>query len=847
MNLRGKGRIFGLLTLALIGGLCLYFSGFSFVSIQAGSADIEEIINLAQSPVNGEWQPTNNLWKLKNTVDLSSLPGSPLDNNEYWIRVPEYDNLGMWVRDRKEKSQYLNNTNGEDNLSQNAFANPPDRWSSSEGFVWSLSRNQVVQQKPFLVVGRDKTEDQHGNPITGAAFTNEELKLNLWIPESVQNITSVKLQVSNFCDNTAWDINGNSGKTELYIIGKDGQEQSLTDSESPRCNQSTIDIPSTVGPSFDDKKPFIYAEKDNVGTITTITEQNYRKYEISARVTEHDPKIVYNNQFQLKVLPISVGGKQVNGYLGIGETERNTDYKDYTAESALSISNRLPEDYKRLLAYWQTTIYIATNAEKGCSGSENGFIGLYDSDYRSASIRPRIEIRESKENRNGFWETFGGNSFPANSVKYEFEFDGKNRARQDVSQDEWEYSDEKGKIDGVPHQDFEDGFTFQRNKIYKLDLYGITQRTWIQIGLPYDQLNALQKCVEKPLVKVHYADVSAGGRFGMGVNINACSNAIDDGTLSATNIEGGIYTHAFEGGSSNTYAEGNGSSAEYAVRANDEIIGFHSNFKQNAVKPAGYRLLTFANNSQNDWGGNFNDRGRCIPNYWRRVEDLKQEDATISDVDASSFSSTTDNTEKFYKPDSGELTLTNNIVNNYDLEGLKATIYVEGDLIIEDNLVNNENNQWETFNQIGYIYLIVKGDILIDPSVTQIDAILVAYPNNEDQDDSSKGRIYTCYHSATVDSTTVDINAQGRNDQAIRTASDSYHTACGSPLVVNGALIGRKIHLGRTTRTEKIGNDLIVAEEINLMPEYFVGTPQLPSFAEWLYNADSITILPPNF
>ena len=81
-------------------------------------------------------------------------------------------------------------------------------------------------------------------------------------------------------------------------------------------------------------------------------------------------------------------------------------------------------------------------------------------------------------------------------------------------------------------------------------------------------------------------------------------------------------------------------------------------------------------------------------------------------------------------------------------------------------------------------------------------------------------------------------------------AAGSFDQSCSAKkLTVNGALIAREIHLGRTyvDKTQPYDTGKFVSEEINLLPEYFIGTPNLPGFEDWLHRSDSIHILPVNF
>ena len=234
-----------------------------------------------------------------------------------------------------------------------------------------------------------------------------------------------------------------------------------------------------------------------------------------------------------------------------------------------------------------------------------------------------------------------------------------------------------------------------------------------------------------------------------------------------------------------------------------------------------------------------------MPNYWREADKLDAQNTY--ELDFNPQQTPLQNTRQFYKPPSLQnmLTIKNTAVIEKSLN-LKTTLYVEGDVHIMNNIIN-ENKDLTTLNQINLIYIIVKGDIFIDHSVTQIDAVLIAMPKND-----KKGRIYTCYIDdlSTVDN--IDLESlsvlQDKTPDERKEQNIKYDQSCREKLTVNGALIARQVHLGRVTKpATAIEPEKTITEEINLLPEYFVGSPQLPAHTDWFYKSDSITILPTNF
>ena len=701
----------------------------------------------------------------------------------------------------------------------------------------------ILAQEPFLVVGDD------GENGKGDGFYDRTLEMEVWIPEGT--INQLTIQPIGLChggdglvSNDDWDNYVNAGEyTDIYIKGKNNKLLLIL-GNNRNCTQNTVDL-STLEPL--EKKVFF--------TSIFPSGQEYEGYRIIAEATTTGS---YVNQFNLEIT------NPANSYMTVAAagTENSLDPDVLENLNTLNISNRLPQTsnsynpppmirdtdpYKRLQILWETIIYIAPDAKDGCSNMEEKIIGIYDGDYpklaqswmQSGGYPLKMDIYAADRNEylNKPDNALFKNPKDPNDLDPEtLIFDGYIN-EGDKEPDKYLAAPSKY----VGGNNWEDkGYEFHGDKIYKIRLYNIDQRTWIQIRLPYSQINAIEKCLRKPLVKVYYSDISAGGRFGFGENLDACIN--QELINPSPPIEASVYTHAEDLRFNSTAW---GSSAQYGARVHDEIIGFYSDFPSPTGKspPNSLKGLTFANNDASiAWGGQFGGRARCMPNYWRGAKRMTDTASPATTLDIGTITTGTppeNNVEKLFKPN-GLFTLTNT-APAVDL-GLKATIYVEGDLIIKSDIYNNDSTTFNKFNEMGYIYLIAKGDILIDPSVTHIDAVLVAYS----EDSITGGRIFTCNFD-----TTENINLRGP-DPNIVNKSREYDEKCNQKLIINGALIGREIHLGRiycetlsstcsSPTTDQVG------EEINLSPEYFVSTPQLPEFSEWLYNSDSITILPTNF
>ncbi|MCY4010895.1 MAG: hypothetical protein OXF30_02425 [Candidatus Saccharibacteria bacterium] len=367
--------------------------------------------------------------------------------------------------------------------------------------------------------------------------------------------------------------------------------------------------------------------------------------------------------------------------------------------------------------------------------------------------------------------------------------------------------------------------------------------------------------VIRPYVKVFYSSLIIGGRFNPSEGRN-CPN------LDFSQVKGYILGHTNPNpiedidGDGNTHGDITGSSTEYSLQVTNQIDGFYSasqrqsKFDPSPKAPSG---LTLGNtNPTLKYGGHYGKQETCIANYWRKVDKVPSLrsnwllDDTLYLSDQRSRLHTYDVGGGKYKYN-GDLIIRNNSASSLNL---KTTLYVNGDVRIKDNIYNNNDNlPWTHPVQIGYIFIIAKGNIYIDPSVTNIDAILVAYPESHNDDDT--GRIWTC-----------DPEGLGR---------DNHYYACNKKLIVNGALIAQNLHLGRFAGVT--GNDVgttqavdclevsshfrlptgdstkycgfgsegdtpnnMAGEEINLLPEYYIGLPSLPPWDEWMYERDSFAI-----
>ena len=342
----------------------------------------------------------------------------------------------------------------------------------------------------------------------------------------------------------------------------------------------------------------------------------------------------------------------------------------------------------------------------------------------------------------------------------------------------------------------------------------------------------ISKVVYLPFIKVFYGSLAAGGRFGDKVSYDACGENFDHvlGEDSNALINNSFVAGHAEGTTPSTVR---GSSVEYALQANNIIGGFYS-ASQRSLDPQPLKGLTFSNNDIfHAYGGGFGKQA-CIANYWREVEKLTAEPASPN-LDLSWLQN---NDRQLYEADPPGSSLEIENTRTPDSLNLKATIYVDGDVYITDDIINNDANtpKWYNPSQIGYLSIIARGDINIAPDVKQIDAVLVAYPKEDSGGNivAGTGTIRTCYAS--------HINA------------GNHFGECGEQLVVNGALIAEKVLFGRVFASVKQEIDFPAdsgntkaSEVINLLPEYFIGIPELPLFPDQVYKTDSVSTQPVNF
>jgi len=263
---------------------------------------------------------------------------------------------------------------------------------------------------------------------------------------------------------------------------------------------------------------------------------------------------------------------------------------------------------------------------------------------------------------------------------------------------------------------------------------------------------------DEPYFRVFGGDVSVGGEF-------------QSSTGCTTNSGAGIL--AF-----NNHPSGAGSAGQLAAFAMNHIVGFTSATGRIA-DPRPARGLSFSNTAgDSTYGGSFGTAS-CPADYFSKEIDPSY---TITDLAG------------------GTDTLTSVSVANGSKVVYKKSA---GSLVINGSGINFGSTNWSNVGEIPSVYVIVDGDIYIDPSVTQLDGIYIA-----------RGSIYTCAPGASTYSAA-----------ALATAG------CGNKLTVNGSFIAKQVKLLRTggdigssTLTETPASPS-VAEVFTYSPEVFFHSP----------------------
>ena len=296
--------------------------------------------------------------------------------------------------------------------------------------------------------------------------------------------------------------------------------------------------------------------------------------------------------------------------------------------------------------------------------------------------------------------------------------------------------------------------------------------------------NCSLRVIIQPYFKSYGAGISVGGGF------------MSQGSCSQDSL-------AQIGAFNNSIRTGSSTDQEAFSFAN--VIGLGS--ANNSGSPPD--LLTFGNDvNSGPWGGNFGS-GYCIPDYYNTIKKLGA--TTVSTLPAS--------------------------VNGRDVY-VYTNPLPNRDLVLTNNILfSNPNSQVTDPTTLPYLYILAYGqNIVIDNSVTELDATLIAEPDAN----GNGGNIYTCQDEIT-------------------TAAIHFNN-CSNQLVVKGALIGESVNLLRAKSNSSVtspGNNSnlegncpsngLESEIICYSPLYWITNPfiQNGGTSELFNGMDFINNLPP--
>lgn len=300
----------------------------------------------------------------------------------------------------------------------------------------------------------------------------------------------------------------------------------------------------------------------------------------------------------------------------------------------------------------------------------------------------------------------------------------------------------------------------------------------------------------EPYLKAYGGDVSAGN--GLASSSGSCTQN-PNAAIVSWNLED---------------ATSNGAGTQYAAMALDKITDFATAQGNGggAPPPSG---LAFGNQSTSPgsglFGGSFGSLP-CIADYYGKKPTTTSPLGTnVSPLTTGAYSAT------------GSVTLSGGTVNPNN----RIQAYVDGDVYITNDITYA--GSWSV-DKMPLFELVVRGNIYIDKSVSQLDGVYIA----QKKADGTAGTIYTCATSAAP----LDPHDGG------------FYGTCKNKLTVNGTFTANQIQFLRTNNTvadsqsDTIGSSS-AAEQFNFGPLLWVAQPQQTSGGGNASNYDAITSLPP--
>lgn len=297
------------------------------------------------------------------------------------------------------------------------------------------------------------------------------------------------------------------------------------------------------------------------------------------------------------------------------------------------------------------------------------------------------------------------------------------------------------------------------------------------------------------------------GTYGPGGDKPACSGTITVSAKLLTTVFGGDV----QAGAGISYGSGcsvvnrnvrgflsgvgnnlSGSSVQLGIFAMRHIDGVRS--AGQIVPSAPANQLAFANSglpaSNTSIGGSFGVASPCVNDYFG----LSGGSTTLPAVDLSTLAD-----GRYIVGNGGSttsLTTGAGIAN-----ARQIVVFVDGDVILNGSTFGYANTSWSNPSELPSLYIIARGNIYVDSAVQRMDGVFIAQQKlNSGNPVDGTGEIFSC-------------SVAGDRDLVRPSASYDIVTSCGQQLVVNGAFIGRRVHLirsyGSLSSTTPITNTIV--------------------------------------
>lgn len=324
-----------------------------------------------------------------------------------------------------------------------------------------------------------------------------------------------------------------------------------------------------------------------------------------------------------------------------------------------------------------------------------------------------------------------------------------------------------------------------------------------------------ERIVNQPYVKSYGGDIAASGGF-----ITASGNC----TATAPK---GIFAYMRPLSENNPATNKSGSGSQLAAFAwgdSGEVSGFTTaNLRNSPPLATQGNGLTFGNagaspsqtGNEPKFGGKLRTNPVCLPNYYEDTQypagNANRINGTTNEVQTADLASTANNKQTVFDTSGSRITVRG--TNTYSA---RHTVYVNGDVAIAGNIIYNAASYGGDIKAIPNFTLVVRGNIYVDRSVTQLDGTYIAQPI---EGNANTGKIYTC--------------SSGFN--ALTSASDMFEQ-CGAAggverLRVNGSFIADQVVLNRTmnslrdSKFQEQSSASNAAEIFTFSPDVYLSPP----------------------